>query len=123
MNGTEYKQAMAAIDAGGKVDRATYDAIVEYAARRKARRPRPDAVAAAANKRAINAGRACSAEGCDEAARAKGMCGRHHTAWWRSQDPDRMERAREASRRYAARKRAERDEARAAADKSAVSGE
>lgn len=111
----EYEGLLAKLDGGEQVADEVFDAMFAFAKAKKLRRPaRPKPPTPVTARRAKREPVECCAEGCDRGARARGMCPRHHTAWWRAQDPERMERAREASRRYAARKRAERDVAVAA---------
>ena len=87
--------------------------MVAFAKAKKIRRPvRPAVVEsedrAASPSRQRNKGAECTDADCDRSATAKGMCSMHYTRAYRSSDK-KMEKAREASRRYAARKRAERE--------------
>ena len=116
MNRKQYDELLATID---EVDDQTFEAMAAFAKAKKIKRPvRPEpkkrtARPAKKEPRVLQRDLTCSADGCDRPAIAKGMCSKHHTAWWRAQNPARQERAREASRRYAARKRAEREAAKA----------
>jgi hypothetical protein len=60
-----------------------------------------------ASTRAVNKGETCAKDGCDGDARARGLCSKHHTAWYRENVPGAREAARAASAAYAERKRAE----------------
>ncbi|MCW2735457.1 hypothetical protein [Nocardioides sp.] len=133
MNANEYKQLMALGDAGTQLETKDFDELTAYATRRKVRRPKPewllgapvlvavDGVKVAETRRVQagkattptryeNQGAACSDADCDRAATSRGMCSMHYTRAYRSSD-ERREKAREASRRYAAKKRAERESA------------
>lgn len=50
----------------------------------------------------------CSVKACGRDASAKGMCTMHYTREYRK-DPEKLEKARQASRNYAAKKRAKRE--------------
>lgn len=68
-----------------------------------ARKPASKATARVAEP-AVKEKPACSDDACDRTAYSKGICARHYTAE-RRKDPAVMEKAREASRRYAAKKK------------------
>lgn len=70
------------------------------ATKKKAEAPAPAA-------RVGNKGRKCSVGGCDADAKSKGMCLKHYTAE-RRKDPEIRAKANEASKRTAAKRRAER---------------
>ncbi|MEV6894268.1 hypothetical protein [Kribbella sp. NPDC051137] len=53
---------------------------------------------------------------CDSDARARGLCSKHHTAWYRANVPGAQDRAREASARYAAKVREAKQLAKAGAE-------
>lgn len=139
MNANEYKQLMALGDAGTKLETKVFDELTAYATRRKVRRPKPEWLLGApvlvavdgvkvAETRRVQAGKAttptryenkgatCSVDGCGKPAVVKGMCSADYTRLIHRADPANREKAREASRRYAAKKRAEREAAKAASD-------
>lgn len=104
MDKTTYTSRMAEIDLGGKVDLETFDELIEFATKRKVRKPGADAVATPTGARAPKARAECAADGCDRTAMAKGLCSMHYTAE-RRKDPEVMEKAREASRRSVAKRK------------------
>lgn len=131
MNANEYKQLMALGESGTKLETKAFDELTAYATKRKVRRPKPewllgaptlavvDGAKAAKTKgakattatRYENKGATCSVDGCEKAAVVKGMCSADYTRLIHRADPANREKAREASRRYAAKKRAEREAA------------
>lgn len=130
-NRAEYNELAEKLSDGFPVSDETFEAMVAFAKSKKIKRPvRPEAPAAEApapeekkparrmsetgdkgspkreSSRAKNKGAKCSVKGCDRDAVAKGMCTKDYTRAYRQSD-ERKEAAREASRRYAAKKRAE----------------
>ena len=147
MKRAEYKELMAKIAEGGKVNQKTYDELLEFAKKNKTKRPAAEAVldeaevkktAKAAKKAAepkapkekapkakcsVTKGEGkgqdpkMSTKTCPNESRAGGMCATHYSRLLYRAQPDKAEKAREASRNYAARKRAEKAKAKAEAEK------
>jgi hypothetical protein len=130
MNKAEYKELMAKIADGGKVSQETFDAMTAFAKKAKTKRPPADSVLdAAAVKEAATTVKGtkaekkapkekapkaeCSEKGCSKPSRASGMCPAHYSRLVYRQDPEKAERVREASRKYAAKKREEKAAAKA----------
>lgn len=108
----EYKALVEELAKGARVPDEAFEAMVAFAKAKKIKRPeRPVAPAkreaGQKSARVLQRDLTCSVDGCESSAHCKGLCSKHHTAQWRAADPSRQERAREASRRWAARKRAE----------------
>lgn len=104
MNRNEYNLILAEMERGTDVADDVFEELVAFAKAKKIKRP---VRAEPKPSKTVNKGRTCSADGCDRGAVAKRMCSKHHTAWWRAQDPARKARANEASKRWRERKRAE----------------
>jgi hypothetical protein len=99
--------ARAAKRAKVELDEIALDERARRAVKRAAtKRAAKKAPAKRATAKVVNKGRTCVAVDCDRPARARGLCGMHHTAWYRANVPGALEAAREASRRHAAKVRA-----------------
>jgi hypothetical protein len=117
-----YKSDMAAIDGGASVTQARFDELVEFAAKRKIRKPKPASIEVApkaAKKTAapktpkVKGPKAkCdpksvgSDETCEKDSRSNGLCAAHYSRLVYRADADKAERVRKASRDYAERQRA-----------------
>lgn len=102
-----YKSVMESLASGKAVGERRFAAAVAFAKANKRKRPvRPEGSAEPKGAKTANTGVECCEDGCDLPAMAKQRCSKHYTAWRRT-DPDVMAKAREASKRYAERKRAE----------------
>jgi len=127
MERKEYNELMAKIADGGKVSQKTFDEMTEFAKAKKTKRPPANSVVdVAAVKEAATTAKGTKAEKkakepkakcdpsihgsdekCDKDSRASGVCPAHYSRLVYRKDEDRAERVREASRKYAAKKRAE----------------
>jgi hypothetical protein len=145
MNKSEYTELMAKIAEGGKVSQDTHDEMTAFAKKAKVKRPPADAVVDTAavkeaattakgtpkEKKAPKPKAKCSVtkeqdpkmgtKTCPNESRAGGMCATHYSRLIYRAQPDKAEKAREASRNYAARIRAEKAEAKAKAEKKTAS--
>lgn len=137
MNKAEYNELMTKIADGGKVSQKTFDELTEFAKAKKIKRPAADSVVdeAAIKEAATTVGKPkepkakkaaepkapkepkvkakCdpslhgSDEECENFARSNGVCATHYSRLVYRAKKDNAEKAREASKKYAARKRAE----------------
>ena len=139
MKRSEYTELMAKIAEGGKVSRETFDEMVAFAKKAKTKRPSEDAVLETAGikqaavakegkapkEKKAKAVKACpvtkkqdpKVEGrtCGKPTRAGGMCATHYSRLIYRAIPENAEKARQASREYAARTRAAKAAAKAEA--------
>lgn len=149
MKRSEFNELMAKIADGGKVNQETHDEMVAFAKKNKTKRPPADAVLetaeikqaavakapkAKAEKKAPKPKAKCSVtkgegkgqdpkmttKACPNDSRAGGMCATHYSRLIYRAQPDKAEKAREASRNYAARVRAEKAEQKAKAEASSA---
>jgi hypothetical protein len=131
----EYNELMQKIAEGGKVSRKTYDELVEFAKAKKVKKPAADSVldeaaikeAKTSAKNTGKAGRktkekvACdpslvgSDEKCDKDSRSNGLCAAHYSRLVYRAKPENAEKARLASKNYAAKVRAEKAKVKAKA--------
>ncbi len=141
MTKSEYNELMAKIAEGGKVSRKTYDELVEFAKAKKVKRPTEDAILDdAAIKEAKKESKTSAAKEpkvkakcsvtkaedpkmttktCPNDSRSNGMCATHYSRLVYRAKPENAEKARAASKAYAARIRAEKADAKAKADAAA----
>lgn len=113
MDKKAYSQLMEQGASGVRLAPEVFDELAEFARSKRLRRPdeawrmemsAKQAEAVTNAGRGVNKGRTCSASGCERAAYCKGRCSAHY-ARDRRLNPAERERAREASRRsYAKRK-------------------
>lgn len=129
MDKKNYTELMAKIAEGGKVSRKTHDELTEFAKSRKLKRPPADAVVdtaavkeaatsvkgTPAEKKAPKAAKAkakCdpasvgSSEKCSRDSRSNGLCATHYSRLVYRAKPENAQKAREASKAYAAKQRA-----------------
>lgn len=123
MDKKTYKAWMAKIAEGEKVSKKVFDELVEFAKAKKVKRPQPDSIKprkTREKKEPTNClvtkeqDPAVGKEGCQKPSRALGLCVAHYSRLKYRADEERAEKVREASRRYAAKKREERKAAEAA---------
>jgi len=117
MDKQTYTKLMAKIADGGKVSRKQFDELTAFAKAKKIKRPPEGSVLEAAKapkeKAAPKAKAKCdpslhgSDEKCDKDSRSNGVCATHYSRLVYRARPENAQKAREASGRYAARKRAE----------------
>jgi hypothetical protein len=131
MNRKQYREHMKAIGEGKKVSQEVFEQLTEFAKKNKAKRPSEDAVKKARKAKAPKEPKApkekvaCSVtreqdpkmetDACPNLSRAGGMCATHYSRLIYLAQPENAEKAREASKAYAARKRAEKKAAEAEA--------
>ena len=144
MDKKTYTQLMAEIAEGTKVTREVYDEMVAFAKKAKVKKPSEDAILAKSaveeTKKETKAAKAkepkakvrCSVTGkedpkmekksdrCTNDARSNGMCATHYSRLVYRAKPENAEKARQASKNYAAKVRAAKAEAKAAAAAAAV---
>lgn len=116
MDKKTYTTKMTEIAEGGKVSKKVYGELVEFAKAKKLKRPKEDAIQAP-KKREKGEPKLCivtsdqdpavGKKGCQKPSRALQMCVAHYSRLSFRTDPERAEKVREASRRYAAKKRQE----------------
>lgn len=127
MDKKTYDKKMAAIAEGKNVTQKTFDELVEFAKAKKLKRPAATAVKAKAVKepKAPKVKTVCdpslagSDEKCEKFSRVGGMCSTHWTRLVYRAQPEKAEKAREASKKYAAGIRAQKAAAKAEAEKNA----
>ena len=116
MDKKTYKAWMAKIAEGEKVSKKTFEELVEFAKAKKVKRPQPDSIKPRKTREKKEPANclvtkeqdpAVGKEGCQKPSRALGMCVAHYSRLKYRADEERAEKVREASRRYAAKKRAE----------------
>lgn len=119
MDKKTYTEKMAKIADGEKVSQKVFDELVTFAKAKKIKQPPKTAIAApkARTKKAPKEKAKCivtakedpavGKKGCQKDARALHMCVAHYSRLVYRQDEKRAEKVREASRKYAAKKRAE----------------
>lgn len=137
MDRKQYNELLAKLNDGGKVNKKTYEEMVAFAKAKKIKRPPANGVVDAAAvkeaatsvknkggkakaKREPKAKVACdpslhgSDEKCERDARSNGVCATHYSRLVYRAKAENAEKAREASRNYAARIRAEKAKSKAA---------
>ena len=136
MKRSEYTELMAKIADGGKVNQKTFEELTEFAKAKKTKRPPADAVLdeAGIKQAKVTKGKAkakpkakakCSVtkeqdpkmkgKACGNEARSNGMCATHYSRLIYRAKPENAEKARQASRNYAAKVRKAKAEAKAEA--------
>lgn len=105
MDKTTYTRLSAEGAAGTKLAADVWDELAAFAKAKRLRGPDPTWRLDAEPRRSANKGKPCSAEGCERDSYCKGMCSAHY-ARARREDPAEREKAREASRRSHAKRKA-----------------
>lgn len=123
MDKKTYTKLMGEITNGKTVSKKTFTELVEFAKSRKIKQPPKTALALEKPKteKTKKTPKVCSVtskedpevgkKGCQKPARARGLCVAHYARLVYRQDPEKAEKAREASRRYHEKKRAEKQAA------------
>lgn len=116
MDKKTYTKLMGEITNGKTVSKKTFTELVEFAKSKKIKQPPKTALALETPKKEKTP-KVCSVtakedpevgkKGCQKPSRARGLCVAHYARLSYRADPEKAEKAREASRRYHEKKRAE----------------